>query len=353
VQGPNLIGICHSMGGMAARHLDFFNNNHFGAIVTFGSPLRGARIANSVTNGDADVYISNGLSKLTRGPSSEITFIPQILGISISNWLAHHIVGGIAGSLSLRGATAEDLAEESGYNQFFYGTPTPTPKLFLWGEEDSPVHVRLAASFSDIRIQTAKFFWPLYLLRNPSILDIRVTETAAVDLWNGVRYFYGFMEDYNRAVGYAPWAFLARWRTKEWQAGHEYLFSQSEGQWRVLTGATFAQTFPISYWGPRPDATGDDFWYCANNNLSEGDCPYNQLYTSTTQVFIHTPTDGVVPVRSQIAEGTAWRPNDPNRIRRLEGDNHQSMRSSEAGRNELRAAFDRAYGLAFAIDRRL
>ncbi len=327
--GNNLIGIAHSMGGVGIRQIDVNNTGHFGAIITFGSPLRGARIVNAISGGETNSYVANGISKLERGPLAQVGIImPRLLGINVTDWLANEIVGGIVAKLSLRNQTIPDLSEESGYNQAFYGSGTPTPKLMMWGDEDSPVHVRLAASFKNM------------------------DENNVVTAWDDARYFYGFMEEQNRIQGYLPWNFIARWQANEWQVGHEYMFSQSEGQWRAMIGASFVQTYPITYWGPTPGATEQDFWYCADNNLFDGDCPYNQLYTGTTQIFTNTPTDGVVPVRSQIAENTAWRPNDPNFIRRLGGDNHQSMRSSDAGRNELRSAFEGNFGNQFRIDLR-
>lgn len=352
INGANLIGIAHSMGGVASRQVDVNFPGHFGAIITFGSPLRGARIVNAVAGGEAQEYMSNGIHKLSRGPLAQaLSLWPQIMSVDISDWFATHIVRGIAGSLSLRNQTVPDLSEESGYNQGFYGAATPTPKLMMWGEEDSPVHVRLASSFSTFRVPASIFWWPLAFFGNP-ILNISIDENTAVNLWNGTRYFYGFMEDLNRVQGYVPWAFLARWRSNEWQAGHEYMFSQSEGQWRVMTGASFAQTTTYSVWAPSWGTTEEQLMYCTDNNLVDGDCPYLFQMVQTYQSFINTPTDGVVPVRSQIAEGTAWRPNDPNFIRRLGGDNHQSMRSSEAGRNELRAAFEGDFGNEFRIGRR-
>lgn len=345
--GPNLIGIAHSMGGVASRQIDVNNTGHFGAIVTFGSPLRGARIVNAVANGEAEDYISNGVGKLSRGPFSVALVMPGIFGFSIADVLGWGIVILIAGSLDLRGQTVPDLSQESGYNQGFYGAATPTPKLMMWGDEDSPVHVRLAASFASLPVRVFMLF-----PREDPLFTLRIGENTAVDLWNGVRYVYGFWEDFYRTLGYIPFNFLARWRCQEWQAGHEYLFSQSEGQWRTMIGASFAQTQTYTVWTPYWGTTEEQLMYCADNNLLEGDCPYLYPATHTYQQFFNTPTDGVVPMNSQIAENTAWRPNDPNFIRRLAGDNHQSMRSSDGGRNELRAAFEGAFGQAFVISSR-
>ncbi len=328
--GNNLIGIAHSMGGVGIRQVDVDETGHFGAIITFGSPLRGARIVNAVSNGEAETYIANAMNKLNQGPSAEGVSIPQLLGISSTDFFANQVVREIANSLSLRNQTVPDLSEESGYNQGLYGVSTPTPKLMMWGDEDSPVHVRLAASFGNF------------------------DEGTLVSAWNAVRYIYGAMEDLNRTLGGVPFGLgsRARWRAGEWNAGHEYMFSQSEGEWRALIGASFTQYQPMTVWQVIPGTRLRDLMYCFDNNLDEASCPFYQLVTVQVPVFYNTPTDGVVPVRSQIAENTAWRPNDPNFIRRLGGDNHQSMRSSDAGRNELRSAFEGNFGNEFRIARR-
>lgn len=344
VAGPNLIGIAHSMGGVASRHIDVNNTGHFGAIITYGSPLRGARIVNAVDNGEANTYIATGTTLLLRGPQSDNNIAPLLNNVPAPDALADGVVNLIVGELQLAAPTRADLGQESGYNQSLYGAGTPTPKLFMWGDEDSPVHIRLASAFAQ---------GPVRIPIGPFTLTFNVTEESAVNAWDFARYIYGTMEDWHRTLGYIPFIGAShRWKANEWHVGHEYMFSQSEGQWRVLTGSSYSQDYLISFWGPRPEATESDFWYCADNGLFDGDCPYNQLYQYTVQYFYNTPTDGVVPVRSQIAENTAWRPDDPNFIRRLGGDNHQSMRSSDAGRNELRAAFDERFGAAFRIDRR-
>lgn len=341
--GSNLIGIAHSMGGVASRHIDVNNTGHFGAIVTFGSPLRGARIVNAVANGEANTYVATGVARLLRGPNSDNNIAPLLNNIPAPEALANGVVGMIVRELQLFAPTITDLAQESGYNQGFYGAGTATPKLFMWGDEDSPVHIRLASSFAQN---------PIQIPVGAGAMTFNVTEDQAVNYWNTARYVYGFMEDWHRALGYLPFQSAHRWRANEWQVGHEYMFSQSEGQWRAMIGASSVQSFVASYWEPRPGVTEEELWYCSGQGWIDGNCPYLQQVLYTIDLFINGPTDGVVPLNSQIAENTAWRPNEPNFIRRLGGDNHQSMRSSEAGRNELRTAFNRAYGLAFAIDTR-
>lgn len=43
--GSNRLGIGHSMGGVAVRHITLDNSTHWKGVVTMGSPLRGAGVA--------------------------------------------------------------------------------------------------------------------------------------------------------------------------------------------------------------------------------------------------------------------------------------------------------------------
>lgn len=330
VSGNNLIAITHSMGGVASRQVDVNNTGHFGAIITFGSPLRGARIVDAVVNGEINTFISRGTYQLAQGPATLPVITPIIiLGYPLLSWFENRLVRQTVNSLSLRGQTIDDLREESPYNQQFYGNATPTPKLMLWGEEDNPILPRLAAGFQG------------------------GDEQEAVDSWDNARQGYGTGEDICHAFTFIPiigLAFIPAYQA--WRAGHQYMLYEADGQWRTMIGASFTQTYSYSVWLPFLTATYQELMYCAENNLIDGDCPYMYQIVYHYSYFVNTPTDGVVPVRSAIAENTAWRPDDPNRIRLLEHNNHQEMRRSAAGRRELSAAFEGNFGDAFRIGRR-
>lgn len=149
--GGTAIGICHSMGGMAGRQLDVQNTGFFNGLITFGSPLRGARVANNINNGVATDYVANAFHQLRKGPFRANFPLPQIIitGLNmienIDTFVGERIVQQQRDDLSLTTATANDLSEDSGYNQQFYGNSTATPKLIYWGNETSPIHVRLYA----------------------------------------------------------------------------------------------------------------------------------------------------------------------------------------------------------------
>lgn len=146
--GSNLIAIAHSMGVMASRHIDVNNTGHFGAIITYSSPLRGARIVDAVDNGEVNAFISRGTFRLSEGPLASPTIgTIVILGYPLVTWFEHRLVRQTINDLSLVGQTVEDLKQESPYNQQFYNSYTPTAKLLLYGEEDNPILPRLAAGF--------------------------------------------------------------------------------------------------------------------------------------------------------------------------------------------------------------
>lgn len=334
----NSIVICHSMGGVAARQIDVQNNGFFGGIMTFGSPMRGAKVATNIDNGVATQYINNAFNRLLSGPQSEpilnyfITYFQNKGNVSIQHFAGDIIIQEVRNQLTLTPSTISDLAEESSYNQGYYGSSTHTPKLVFWGNENSPLHVRLAAGASNN------------------------DEEQWVSGWNGARGFYGFMRDYNNTLRWTmPWLFsMFTWRANQWSLGYDYLWDQSENEWSNLIGAGYSYQQTITEF----EYVGnnfDDYNLCimaANGDPSQIQAcegQYFQWVSRTITVFVRDQSDGLVPRRSQIAENTAWSSNAE--IRELPGNNHQEMRRSVAARDELNRAFNSQsqVGLAFSI----
>ncbi|TAF94127.1 MAG: hypothetical protein EAZ46_10965 [Runella sp.] len=320
--GGNSIGICHSMGGVAGRQLDVQNNGFFGGIITFGSPLRGARVVNNVNNGVATQYIDNAINKLLAGPQSEpifnaiIRYFQNRGNLPIQDLSGNGIIQEVRNQLGLTPQTTNDLAEESGYNQGFYGNGTNTPKLIFWGNENSPIHVRLAAGAAG------------------------ADEEQWVGSWNSARQTYGAMRDYNYTM---RWAFpillsLFNWRGNQWARGYDYLLDQSENEWANLIGGGFSFQQTVT-----------DYLFVGINLEDYDNCI---IAANGDPNQIHDQTDGLVPRRSQIAENTAWSSNAE--IRELAGNNHQEMRTSNRSRFELNRAFDgqSQAGPAFSIPTR-
>ena len=324
--GGNSIGICHSMGGVAGRQLDVQNTGFFGGIITFGSPLRGARVVNNVNNGVASQYISNATSKLLQGPTGGIWgvfngFFDLIGSRNINDFAGDNIINSVRNNLNLTPQTTNDLAEESGYNQGFYGNSTGTPKLVLWGNENSPIHVRLAAGSQN------------------------ANEEQWVNAWNDARQFYGFKRDVCEIMKWTNFVLfpLWNWRANNWATGYNYLLDQSENEWANLIGGgfTYQQTVTEYVFVGTNLADYDNCIVAANGDPAQTQIcqdTYFQWVTFQVTMFGRDPTDGLVPRRSQIAENTAWSSNAD--VRELVGNNHQEMRRSDLSRGELDAAFN-------------
>lgn len=323
---PTGIAITHSMGGVATRQIDVQNNGRFGGVITFGAPLRGARVANNVNNGVANDYVANAVYQLRKGPFRSLFSIPQVIlayyGIKdIDNFVGDMVVQEVRNSLSLTPTTANDLAEESGYNQAFYGNSTGTPKLVYWGNEASPIHIRLFAGSANI------------------------DEEATINEFNNVRQIYGTVRDVNYTLRWTfPLLFpYFNWLGDGWADGYDYLAGQSENEWSNLIGAGYTVTQQVTNY----EFVGNNFYDyedCVNNangdlnQIQICDNTYFQWVTRDVQVFIRDQSDGLVPRQSQVGEGTAWTGNAE--IYELPGNSHNEMRRSDQSKDELNQAFD-------------
>jgi len=323
---PTGIAIGHSMGGVATRQIDVQNNGRFGGTITFGSPLRGARVVNNLNNNVAANYINNAIDRLTSGPLAEPILMPLTATVMLGTRLINdfsgaRIVQNQRDELDLTPATATDLAEESGYNQGFYGNSTGTPKLVYWGNEASPIHVRLAAG------------------------SVGADETAWVNTWNDIRGVYGAFRDINYTL---RWTFifaypLYNWRGNEWAKGYDYLWDQSENEWSNLIGAGYTYTrsyYTFEFVGTDYNAYQDCINAANGDPVQVTNCEntYFQWVHHSELIYVRDQSDGLVPRRSQIGENTAWTSNAE--IRDLPNNSHNEMRRSNESRDELNRAFD-------------
>lgn len=325
--GGTAIGICHSMGGVAGRQLDMQNTGFFSGLITFGSPLRGARIANNINSGVANDYVSNAVGQLRKGPFRQYAPIPQItlliLGIrDIDNFVGNMVIQQQRDDLSLTTATANDLSEDSGYNQQFYGNSTPTPKLIYWGNEASPIHVRLFAG------------------------SVNIGEESAVEAFNGVRQYYGQERDVNYTL---RWIFPGlfpyfTWIGNGWSDGYDYLNGQSENEWSNLIGAGYSYTrsyYTFEFVGTDYNAYQDCINYANGDPVQVQNCEntYFQWVHHDEVVYVRDQSDGLVPRRSQVGESTLWAGTN-SETRMLANNSHNEMRRSPDSRDELTQAFD-------------
>ncbi|TAE27128.1 MAG: hypothetical protein EAZ91_16600 [Cytophagales bacterium] len=325
--GGTALGICHSMGGVAARQIDVQNTGFFSGIMTFDSPLRGARVVTNVNNGVAADYISHAVSQLRKGPFRQYFPIPQIAlpiaGIrDIDFFAGERFVQSQREEQNLTPATAADLADESGYNQQFYGNATPTPKLIYWGNEVSPIHIRLFAG------------------------SLGVNEESAVNAFNEIRQYYGDQRDENytlRWIFFGAFPFYT-WRGDGWAAGYDYLAGQSENEWANLIGAGYSYTrsyYTFEFVGTDYNAYLDCVNYANGDPVQIQNCEntYFQWVHHDEVVFARDQSDGLVPRRSQVGEGTHWSGSN-SEIRELANNSHNEVRRSNESRFEINEAFN-------------
>ena len=68
IKGNQTIAVGHSLGGVAIREANRDDNRLYGGMITLGSPLDGARLANEVISGGANRFIQQSIDVLRRGP---------------------------------------------------------------------------------------------------------------------------------------------------------------------------------------------------------------------------------------------------------------------------------------------
>jgi PGAP1-like protein len=158
------IVIGHSMGGVVAlkADIDHINNNpKFGGIITMGSPNRGALVANAMLNGTLQNELQSGCVKITGAVSSSfiaLSLSPNIVPLFLRSIL---LSGGLGLNIYSNNLCNMQISQVfSGYDssintQLSEGSPlissinnqmTATPKIAVYGVEESPVHIRLLGS---------------------------------------------------------------------------------------------------------------------------------------------------------------------------------------------------------------
>ena len=147
------IAICHSMGGLMFRHFDLVNPNKIGGIITVGTPLRGAKVANSFIDGSVKNYVDNASYQLNKAINddynvNQLPYVITALG-NLKSKLSAFSYGNFKDQISgfASPPTVVDLAENSTINNVDGGhSASTTPKISIYGNEASPVFWRLVGS---------------------------------------------------------------------------------------------------------------------------------------------------------------------------------------------------------------
>jgi hypothetical protein len=313
--GPNRIAISHSMGGVAVRQVDVWNPSHWSGIVTMGSPLRGARIANSASNGTSTNFINNAFNQMTKGPDAGTSAAMLLPGQGLlfgtiyqlfAQELSSHNVGNLAttaimNSVGLVGQTASDLSVGSAYMNGIAASATNTPKIFIWGSESDPIFWRTVGSMGEHDDE-----WGVNLRNKMSNVY-----TTLADVEYALRFtnpfFWGFHD----------------WRGDQWAAGRNWVNYGSNDGWRNVIGAVYTETVWITTY--ENTCSEEFYYYYCDQQPDPQVCRANcDRYSYTPHTLYHNdPSDGVVAAPSQQNAGGNWN----GYLREAQGVNHREMRT--------------------------
>lgn len=236
--------------------------------------------------------------------------------------------------------TYTDLREGSTYisniNSF---SGTLKQRLYIVGNESSPIHWRLASSMERA------------IATEPWITD---EDMRFVNIANTYRTHYHNQNNINATlsiIDYATLNFgggaLHHWRSKQWQRGRDW-FDMSESYWANLIGAqstsvvggTVESYELICTTLPPPE--------CVALGLDDPENPGRSCQSCTLQLMnvpyyvpVQTGSDGLVAAYSQKAEGTPWTVTS-DRIYEAMNVNHMEMRGHTNMTNQLELCFARA-----------
>ncbi|MBC6401227.1 MAG: alpha/beta hydrolase [Ekhidna sp.] len=346
IKGSRTIAVGHSLGGVAIRQADKDDNSLYGGMITLGAPLDGAKIINQKISGGADRFIRQSIDNLKRGPNisksknlfekietaigAALTLRPSRIKsaairvggskaiLDIITGVAGDFQGTITDSFDPNNNSVKDLAENSAYMYSIRNFQSNQPKINAWGNEESPVHIRLMAS--DISLESP--------IQNEIVKAYNEIGNQYKAIADGIgpgsplRYLLprGYLFAINDIFGRKK-----RRREKEaWNAGADYIRRGWEIAWNELTGARFREGY--TYFTKRYECAG------GNNPLQYGPDENNNFYNSyrhckwvdkpmTGYRWVNGPSDGLIKKSSQVGANSKWKGKEV----RLDKVNHFEM----------------------------
>lgn len=316
----------HSMGGVVGRDIDVNHTGDFGGIITAGSPLDGARIANATRNGEAQNAIQDGVNRVISGPSSQFG-VPFFLALGVAVDVAAALALDVLDKFKLRdygnqGGT--DLQEGSGYlTSAVRNTQTATPKIHIYGNEDGPGIWRLASQATSNSNSNDEHFY------------VDVAQVA------GDVYEVAMWENY--ALAFVSLLTLDFWQAAyftfvavAWSEGMNWWRYDSERDWNHLIGADIAATKTVSFTNfnyqgfsncmnqyAGQQATYEQYIQCQNQNTYQDSYTYYASQNGQSDAFIKAP--------SQVGYNSNWSNNataiEARGVNHLEMDTHPTMRN--------------------------
>ncbi len=339
--GGNSLAIGHSMGGLAVREVIRQNSAAYQGIILCGAPLRGARIMNSFQNGSVDEAIENGGWQVVRGPLAHFGIRTYLVGGLVANAIVPGLreifdFNYINYNQTYGAPTVDDLAENSGYMQGINTFSSPTPRVYIWGNENSPVHWRLLAS---TRRYGNNQNW-----EDGEDQQLPNTISTVSDV-----YLAFFITNSVAAVAFAIaldplHAAYHGWAAFEWKAGWDYLRKNSESDWASLIGAESGYVYNVSTYVT--NVCSNEYYYgtCGQyqdpivRQACQNSCFQTVSYTYS--FASQSGSDGQVSGASQRADATQWQVPDADRYEAT-GVNHIEMRGHTNMTTQFRNVFNR------------
>lgn len=300
----NTILIGHSMGGVASAALQRDTRG----VITVGAPLNGAAIVNSIKSDRVTAETSYAANELVAGPSilfSSTYILLDALGIDwTANAVASIMEDFVDDEISRHeNQTFEDLSSGSLYMNNPNRYNSDVPKISIWGNEESPVHYRLA-SYSEYE-DDAKL----------------VTEINKIKDIYWLHYIAHRVEDWQYVIDPVG-STINNNISKAWKRGYDYL-NNSEKNWKYLIGATksVSSTYQVLL-----NRACDDQPELGMGRIKKDACW--EWVTITSYSTVMTPSDGLINQNSQQAQNTLnWQADlvEARSVNHMEMGNHPEM----------------------------
>jgi pimeloyl-ACP methyl ester carboxylesterase len=324
-QDPQNIYFGHSMGGVTGRAIDVNNNGAFGGIITAGSPLDGARIANSARNNDTNLWAVDGIERVTRGPFRQFgPFTYNILNLVVND-IGSVLLFPVFDAFGLQNNNNQgvtDLQENSNYmNSGIRNAQTNTPKIHIWGNENSQGFWRLTSQAigngdDDQWLTVANTAGDVYEVA----MWVNIGLAIASGWWN-----FGL-----GAIWYI-------YTAEGWSTGADWWRDGADRGWNYLIGSGTPSSYTVCYQA----LNGPGFRDCMESFCQGGACnssntypiyiscqqqnTYDVCYTYYSSV--NGQSDAFIKVPSQQGFSSAWS-NNAVKIE-AQGVNHLEMKKHE------------------------
>jgi hypothetical protein len=328
--------ICQSMGGVIARRIDRLAtspNGTFGGIITVGSPLDGAPIAGASFDGRVYGAIGDAAYALGRGPLASFggaTFGVQLGG----NLFGSQILPGLLEALIppptlSEQATLVDLrVGGNGIEADKNADPTNTPKISIWGNEDSPIH------------------WNILDDSKPSSLNFLNSIGGVPTAMDVLGYAYLAVGIVYTAIAIVNWYNFYGWYSAytayQWYAGYDWIMNDSERIYNNLIGSDMVEQQCFSYLSN--NCHPPDTRYCEQNPGNWQRCPLTcdpVTINYCVQVHNNGVSDAFIPALSQRGEGSrSWRTGGGQAVTTIEAMHMNHKEELQPGNVEMTSIFD-------------